>query len=189
MSRVIFLDLARNTGIAKDSRTPGVPFTYVLRLPGIEGDKDEGREYGAAYAKLREHISDLITVECPDAIGFEAAINVMGIGGPAQRHTTNISTVRSLYGLASIAEEVGWTMGVKTYEVAISTLKKFTTGNGRAEKRDMIKMVKLLGIDVGEPPDDNRADAAAGWLYLKSISDKSFRPGAATELFGRRANS
>ena len=188
MTRVIFCDLARRTGIAFDGSDPGRPVTRLIVLPKVEDDGG-GKEYGPLFGKFRAELCDLITVVRPDILGFEAAINVMGIGGPAQRHTTNISTVRSLYGLASIAEEVGWTMGVKTYEVAISTLKKFTTGNGRAEKRDMIKMVKLLGIDVGEPPDDNRADAAAGWLYLKSISDKSFRPGAATELFGRRANS
>lgn len=183
MARVIFLDLASNCGVAHPGPDPSRPVTVLWRLPRTEGDKDEGREYGSLFSTFRQRLVDLVSVVRPDAIGFEAAINVLGPGSPARTFRTSQSTIRILYGLATLAEEVAWTMHVAAYEVAIATIKKHATGSGRADKRDVMRAIMQLGIDVGN--DDNRADAAAGFLYLNCLIDPKFAP-ASTPLFGRR---
>lgn len=161
--------------------------TALWQLPKVDGDGQSGREYGKLLSEYRRRLVDLITVVKPSAVGFEAAINVMGQNSPARDYRTNESTIRIAYYLCSVTEEVASTMGLPSYEVAISTIKKHVAGHGRAEKRDVIRAVQLLGIDVGIPADDNRADAAAGFMYLSSRLNPKFRPGADTQLFGRRA--
>lgn len=182
MPGVLFLDLARKTGVAHDGPDPGRPITRLLTLPKVDDDGG-GKEYGPLFGTFRREVVALIQVVKPEILGFEAAINVMGVGGPVQRHQTNISTVRVLYGLAAFAEEIAWAHSLRCYEVNIATIKKHATGSGRAEKSDVKRAIASFGIDHGG--DDNRADAAAGWLYLKALSDKSFRPGAGTPLFAK----
>ena len=181
---VLFLDLATKAGVAFPGSERGRPLTVLWRLPKVEGDSENGREYGALFGDFRRRLVEQIGIVRPDAIGFEAAINVMGRGGPLERHVTSQSTIRVLYGLVTLAEEVAWTMNIRTYECAISSIKKHVTGSGRADKRDVMRAMTRLGVDHGN--DDNRADAAAGFYFLSSMINPKFAP-ASTPLFGRRA--
>lgn len=54
--------------------------------------------------------------------------------------------------------------------VYVSTLKKFLTGNGRAEKADMIAAINARGFFT---QDDNEADAIAILLWATQISEHS----------------
>jgi Holliday junction resolvasome RuvABC endonuclease subunit len=63
-----------------------------------------------------------------------------------------------LMGMSAHARSAAWKRGVRVVEIAPSTLKKQITGNGRAEKADVIAAVKALGW---QPASDNDADAIA----------------------------
>lgn len=182
MSGVLFCDLARHTGVAFDGPVRGVPATRLITLPKTGGDKEGGWEYGPLFAAFRQALVDLIALVHPDVLGFEAAINVMGENSPAHRFATSQSTIRILYGLVTITEEVAETLHLRVYECHIASIKKFITGSGRAEKSDVIRAVQRLGWDVGKPADDNRADAAAGWAYLSALTNRTFAP-KSTPLF------
>jgi len=60
------------------------------------------------------------------------------------------------YGFISVVERVAATYGFETMTVHTSTLKKFATGSGRANKNDMIAAAKAKGWN---PQDDDEADA------------------------------
>lgn len=188
MESIIFIDCARRSGVAFPGVERGLPKTVLWSLPKVSGSKEDGFEYCAMFAAFRANLMALIAVVKPTVIGFEAPINMMGRGSPASEFRTNQSTIEVLYGLKTIVEEVAGTVGLggRCYSENLGDIKKHITGNRYAEKRDVIKAVQLLGVDVGTPADDNRADAAAGWLLLSSKADPKFRPGRDTPLFGHR---
>lgn len=88
-------------------------------------------------------------------------VDLVAFESPLLRTQTNLATLRKLYGLAGVTEMVARSHGVRTWEVGATTAKKMLTGNGRAEKQDMIKEANRRGVDV---PDDNAADAFAVFL-------------------------
>lgn len=184
MPGVLFFDLARRCGVAHDSATPGVPKTYLLTLPRTEGSKEDGWSVGPVFAALRAHIASLIPLLKPALIGFEAYIPVMGRNTPAERHQTSQVTIEFLYGLISVTQEVAAAHKIDAYAASIQSIKKYITGDGRADKADVIRAVQRLGWDIGTPPDDNRADAAAGWAQLSSILNPKFAI-KSTPLFAR----
>lgn len=184
MPAALFLDLGSATGVAFDSGEPGVPVTRLWRLPRAVGSPEEGYEYGAVFATFRRDLGDLVKVVQPALVGFEAAINVMGRDSPARTFKTTQHTIRLLYGFVTVTEEFCATHNLRCYEAHISTIKKHLTGSGRAEKGDVLAACKRLNWDVGG--DHNRADAAAGWCYIKAISDKAFSP-RSLPLFSRGA--
>jgi Holliday junction resolvasome RuvABC endonuclease subunit len=55
-----------------------------------------------------------------------------------------------------------WLAGIPYYDVASNTVKLYATGNGRAEKGDMVEAAEALGVDLSGYPKslrDNVADA------------------------------
>src|SRR5690606_32001818 len=69
----------------------------------------------------------------------------------------NMRTIYRLTGLCVLTEVLAAHKGIfKVYQYPHQSVKKHWTGNGRAEKADMIHHAKLRGFD---PQDDNAADA------------------------------
>jgi crossover junction endodeoxyribonuclease RuvC len=52
--------------------------------------------------------------------------------------------------------------------VPVTTIKKFITGKGNANKADVIKAIQARGYDI---KDDNQADAMALSLYVRNQND------------------
>ena len=90
----------------------------------------------------------------PDIIAMEGPY--IPRGSSSQFSTEH--TLRLLIGLATITELVAKLREVKCYEINVSSAKAFFTGNGRAEKRDMVAEAWRRGWEVG---DDHQADAIA----------------------------
>lgn len=178
--RIIALDLSSAcTGIAYDGPDGARPVSSSYRLPraGAAGD------YGLGYAAFRAYLACRVERAKPVLIAFEAPLQVIGAHASSRR--TNQATVRILFGLAAITEEVAGAFGIACAEVNIATIKKHFAGHGRADKRDIIARCRQLGW---EPRNDNEADAMALWAYAKALREPGWSP-RATPLFGRAATS
>jgi hypothetical protein len=182
--RVLALDIATRTGWATDGSLPGVPVTGVFQAPKAKGSRSEGREFGVSFAAYRAWLVEMIGNIEPEIVGFEAPLNVVAKSHGGGLRTTSQETVRLLFGLAAITEEVAQTLGVGCVEQNIGTIKRHFSGTGSADKEAMLAMCKRLNWEVGG--DHNRADAAALWSLVKSLKDPKWAP-FATPLFKQAA--
>lgn len=155
--RVLALDLSlRATGWATN-----VP---LRRQPsyGVFGAEDE-----TGYARIRSIRSDcnaLAEHVRPDLVVFEGLVVFRG------------NAVLQLAGLGYMVRCDYDLAGYQLFDIPPSTLKKFATGRGHAEKSEMITAARLyLGYDGF---DDNEADAL--WL-LQSVL-QHYRLDGAAEL-------
>ena len=138
------LDPATNTGVA-DSY--GLLTTWHLSGAGA------GYHYGAGLVDLRRRIIKRWKAYPFQRIVVElASIASIKSGKTAAR-------LAALHGAICDAAYMLGKLPVRT--VQPTKLKKFATGNGRADKADMITFAKGQGAD---PHDDNQADA---WHLLQ----------------------
>jgi Holliday junction resolvasome RuvABC endonuclease subunit len=144
LPKILFLDLATRAGwcVGAPDETPRYG-TKVLPSTG----EDIGR-FAAAY---NEWLLDMITLESPGLVVFEA---------PILAGRTNLTTARKLTGLAWHTEFVCNLRQVRVREHHLQSIKKMFAGSGRADKDAMIAAARRLGFD---PKDDNQADALGGW--------------------------
>lgn len=114
--------------------------------------KQRGESNGIMFLRFRKWLHDMFTnFGHFDILAFERAHHR---GGAA----TEIGVGLMAHALAVAAE-----FKAETAPVHSATLKKFATGNGRAEKEDMIRKANLLK-PMRPVKDDNEADARlAGW--------------------------
>lgn len=144
LPRILTLDLATRTGWCCGSPDESPRYgTKVLPSTG----EDIGR-FAAAY---NEWLLDMIALENPGLVVFEA---------PILAGKTNLTTARKLTGLAWHTEFVCNLRQIRCAEHHLQQVKKFFTGNGRADKDDMVAAARRLGFD---PKDDNAADAIGLW--------------------------
>lgn len=144
---ILSLDMATVTGWCFGNAMEGVPKLGCIRLPST--GKDLGRWGNAA----KEEYSILVDSCQPDRIIYES---------PILRGATRIDTLRKLYSLATIIEMIAEDNEIPISEVAITTVKKTLTGNGRADKQQMIEAAIAKGM---APADDNEADSFGIWLH------------------------
>lgn len=144
MRKILALDLATRLGWACGA--PDSEPTYGTKVLPSTGE-DIGR---FAYA-YNEWLTDTLTLEDPALVVFEA---------PILAGKTTPSTARKLMGLAWHTEFVCNIRGVRYMEHHLQSVKKFFTGNGRAEKHEMIAAAERQGW---HPKDDNAADALGLW--------------------------
>lgn len=89
-------------------------------------------------------------------------------GRPTIVQNASIKDRRRLYGLVSIVELVCGDLGVACYESSPGELKKELTGNGSAEKDDMVRAALKMGCQISQLPKGgyvhDEADAVAAWL-------------------------
>ncbi len=141
---LLALDIATTTGHAFLSRPGVAPVSGIFTV--APGNKDSAQY----FLQFEQLITDLINLHNPHTIIFEA---------PFVGSMKNLNTARRLIGFAVIAELVALKLGVlRVLEVHNASVKKHFTGNGRADKQDMIFECQRRGW---EPIDDNEADALA----------------------------
>lgn len=176
MVRVLALDIASATGWAADRPSGGdrpVCGTFKVR--------PEGEDLGPLYADFEEGLEGLIGLHQPTVLAFEAPL-VFG-GDTGSKRKTNHQTVRILFGLAAVAEKVGWQHNLDVYELHIQTVRKHFVGSGRADKSEVMARCRLLGWD---PPSLDASDACACWDYARHTLRV---PTAQPALFGARAGA
>ena len=148
--KVLTLDLATKTGFAVGDISNGDrPVSGVQQLPST------GNDIGRFLFALDKWLSDLVTVHNPDLIVFEAPLFLAG-------GKSNITTARKLMCLAGMTEYICTKHKIRCAECNVSTIKKYFTGNGRAQKHDMINKCRAIGLS---PRDDNEADAIAIYFH------------------------
>lgn len=159
---IIAYDLATSTGFCMGDGS-GRPRVGALRGPSTGDDVGEFlawfRDYfvgtiGDAAVRSRTAGTRLLVV-------FEA---------PILMSTQNINVTRKLQGLSGVlemvchdAKRVGLPVDVR--EVNIKTAKKELTGNGNAEKGDMVLAARAAGIEISSGKEgEDEADAFGIWL-------------------------
>jgi len=76
---------------------------------------------------------------------------------------------RSLWGIAGILEAIVTEKSLPVLNIAVPSVKKFVTGNGRASKEDMIKAAKKKGFPV---KNEHEADAVGLLHYAMANLEK-----------------
>lgn len=138
---ILALDIATKTGWAVSVN--GMVSSGVL-------DMSKMPDYGQRGFHFSKWLADMIV---ENQIELMAAETTLSHG-----HSAYV-----LIGLGFTAQTVAYAHDIKRMTVSPSTLKKATTGHGRASKDDMMKVVKGWGFD---PQDDNESDAIALLTYM-----------------------
>jgi Holliday junction resolvasome RuvABC endonuclease subunit len=152
---ILALDQATTTGYAVVEDTGRVLTSGVCKLAD---PKRTGESRGMRYIRFRRFLQDTLST-CFDCGNIEMICHEQTLlrGGAA----TEIAN-----GLKALILEAAAESGVEVSCVHTTELKHFATGNGRAEKSDMINACfKLSGVS---PRDDNEADAILIGLWASS---------------------
>jgi Holliday junction resolvasome RuvABC endonuclease subunit len=157
--RVMFWDIATVSGVTFDGPSGG-PIPLSATVVARHSDDDHGQ----AYDVLDRQCTEMIMVHQPDVLAFEAAFPFQGKG--ASPIPTNFGTVRKILGMVAIVEKCGWRAGIDVYECNIAAIRKHFTGNGRADKAEVLHRCKVLGWPVKNL---DEADSAAGWDFTKAM--------------------
>ena len=144
MRKILALDLATSIGFACGA--PDSEPAYGTKVLPSTGE-DIGR---FAYA-YNEWLTDMLTIEDPVLVVFEA---------PILAGKTNPSTTRKLMGLAWHTEFVCNVRQVRYMEHHLQSVKKFFAGSGRADKADMMAAARRQGWN---PKSFDAADALGLW--------------------------
>lgn len=150
MPSLLALDCSTFVGFAFFSAPDARPKCGTWKAPKAWVIED----YGRRFAAFHDFLADTLTTMQPDALAFESPILPRG----TMSMQTTEHTLRTLIGLVSIAELIARLREVRCLEVNVATAKKALTGNGRAEKSDMVAAATNRGWAVA---DDHQADACA----------------------------
>lgn len=169
--RVLALDLSTTTGVAFDTADNIPAFsTWELAPAAVE-------DYGTRYADLAYRLEAKIAEVRPHVVAFERPIIPQG-------RKFRLHVVRLLVGLAAVAETIAAQHRLRRVEIPVSTVKQhFGARSGSSDKSPITARCLQLGWKVRN---DDEADAASIWSYVKCCEDPSFSY-VSTPLFGRRA--
>lgn len=155
---VLGLDLSTKTGWAVFHHDD-YPVCGTEKLPKVYDPDDYGRRGWA----LMQFLERMIAKYGPELVAFESPFIPMRpvksddiLGKPS--FVTTAQTLRLQITLAAVIETTCEKHGIKCVEVSSITAKKELTGDGRAEKRDMVLAATRRGWRVA---DDHQADACA----------------------------
>jgi len=144
LPKILALDLATRLGWAGGS-PDGEPSYGTKVLPAT------GEDIGRFAQAYNEWLLDMITLESPALIVFEA---------PILAGKTTPATARKLMGLAWHTEFCCRLRDIRCAEHHLQSVKKFFAGHGNADKAAMIAAAQRQGWS---PRDDNAADALGLW--------------------------
>ena len=141
--KIIAFDLGRNFAWATNAIRNGLKTErYVLK-----GDSRAHRlaDLLELLEKIEWHRFEIAVYETPFARGRDAT--------------------RSLWGIAGIIEAVASSYCLPVVDVAVPTIKKFATGDGRAPKEAMIAAAKKFGY---KGDNEHEADAVCLLRYAEA---------------------
>jgi Holliday junction resolvasome RuvABC endonuclease subunit len=143
--KILSLDLGTKTGWAILAGPPPCTPDSGVQTFDVRRGESPGMRYHRFRAWLREM---MFMFDAGDIVIYE------------QAHNRGGAATQLLNGMTAIIFEECAVAGVDHDTIHSSTLKKWATGSGRAEKQAMIEAARRRG---GTPRDDNEADA---WLIL-----------------------
>jgi len=156
--RILFLDIARNTGWAE-----GVPGEKIasgsVRLAG------DGASHGAIFASLDAWLSERLEARRYSVVAFEQPMDPRHMG-----KRTTFKTARMLMGLTAIAEAASHRHSVpRVVECDVRDIRKHLLGKQPAKGNAKAEVMQFLAYTGWRAKDDNEADAIAGWLYCEAV--------------------
>ncbi len=138
---------------------------------------EAGQPLPARLLQIENDMAQLFEAFRPDAMAIEELFFTNNI-------TTGIGVAQARGVILASAERAG----VPIFEYSPSEVKLAITGYGKAEKRQMMDMVKRLLHLKSVPKPDDAADAAAIALcHARSFTSRLQAPGAARPGTGRYA--
>lgn len=141
-------------------------------------EEDTGADYGLLLELFRRDLEALAARHPPTHITYEA---------PLLMRWDKLQTLRRTYGLGAFLELWGRDRGAVVEEEDPKNLKRRLTGNSYAEKSEMVRMARQLGVQLpkGDAAKD-AADAFAAWLIGLQHHAKHHLPAWDQKLYGQR---
>lgn len=147
--KILALDMATKTGWA-------VIEDGGIKESGVQDfTKGRGESNGLMFLRFRKWLQEIASFGPFSIVAYERA------------HYRGGAATEVCVGLQTRAQEFAAETGAESAPVATTTLKKFATGRGNADKADMVKAAALI---LGRPPvDDNEADAVhvGRWAWVQ----------------------
>jgi Holliday junction resolvasome RuvABC endonuclease subunit len=162
MASVLGIDCSTHVGFAFFASPTATPKLGTFKLPKSWAQED----YGPRFKSFHDWLCDVVTTFQPDVLAFEGPFLPRG----SSSFSSTEHTLRTLIGLASIAELVAQLRDLRCFEVNVSTAKKRLTDDGRAQKSDMIIAATKLGYEVAN---DHEADAIAVVLCVYDMLEET----------------
>jgi hypothetical protein len=151
--RVLAFDLATTTGWAS-GQIGGQPVSGSKRLA------PPGSDHDLVFANMLRFAKELIEVEQPDRVVFEAPIASM------IRGKTTIHTVELLIGLPAVLQATTNLLGVSVRQASISEVRSHFIGTHRLKSDEAKAAVMARCRQLGWTfVDNNAADALALWDF------------------------
>ena len=163
MPSLLSLDCSTSVGWSFWTSADAMPRCGTWKAPKSWSIED----YGKRFQHFHDWLCDMLTTMQPEMLAFEGP--VIPRAGMRDLKTSE-HIMRTLIGLVSVAELVANLRGIRCFEVHVSTAKSVLTGNGRADKTDMIAEAVKRGWPVG---DDHQADACAVALVVYDMLGES----------------
>lgn len=121
---------------------------------------------GERLAAIRDGLREIVGIHSPDRAGIESLFFFKNV-------TSAIPVAQARGVVLLMLHEAG----IPAVELPPGEIKRSITGAGRADKRQVQEMVRLLlGLD-GIPKPDHAADALAAAICCANISDAVMRMG------------
>ena len=154
MVRVLFLDIATQTGAAVDGPLEsGKPIIMTFNC-GSDGDRP-----GRAFYEYAIWLNGMITRFKPEIVGFEAALQQKKGEGAINSQVT----AEKLLGLIAITKMLAYQHDLPARPCNVQQNRRHFVGNGHASKGDVINKCRLIGWAVAN---EDEADACCGWDAL-----------------------
>ncbi len=169
MTRVAFLDLADNTGIAHDARLGGM----TPEMASLFIEPEDPKDPADALYKLASSLRVLITTQKIEVLAYE---RVMGARAQIKSSYTKDERIALAHMREAIVMLVAREYGLPCYDPPVHTIRKNFCGQVYGKEKGSIKAVVIARCrQLGwKPSDDNQADSAAGWWYVKAMLDPKF---------------
>lgn len=116
-------------------------------------------DYGFLFSEYKNWLSDMIATYEPDIIAMEGTYP--GIKGKAGYMLNNLN---------GITHTTAYIHDLDRREYAPTTIKKFMTGNGRADKQGVMEAVRERGFTISN---DDEADAIAVLLIAYQLHQQT----------------
>ena len=148
---VLGLDQATSTGYAVSDESGKILMSGHITVQGTRGEK---------FVAFRNWLEQMLITVNPDIIAHE------------RPHFRGDAATELCVGLCAIIAMSGTDHGIPVHSVQSMVLKKWATGNGRAEKADMVKAAQAFTehtLNVKKDNDEADAIHIARWGALTCL--------------------
>lgn len=153
---ILGLDIATCTGFAYGDGTALPTVGHRIWPAAVDGAR------GALFSAFRSWLVETLDHLAPDVVIFEQPILPKPfLKAGVLIFPTKIEATLILQGLVAILEVECHDRGILCVHTTVGEVKKQLTGNGKAEKDDMVRAARKMGLRIAV---DDEADAAAVWL-------------------------